>query len=141
MPSQDLIICQYRTLSSTKAKKQLTSSRIKRLNVPARSKSGTTSDFAIAVVDAVTTPSTPTRVIKCCILGVRRKGVVSLEQMIAWPGANAKASVPFQRRHARLTRQYLGHVHQSSLATEVEATGRPIAQTADIGEEHDGCSL
>jgi len=58
---------------------------MKRLSVPAKSNSGIIRDLEIAVVAAVTTPSTPTRVMKCCILGVRRKGTDSLELIKGCP--------------------------------------------------------
>jgi hypothetical protein len=44
-------------------------------------------DRAIAVIADVTMPSTPVRVMKCCMLGVRRNGTLSLELMRACPGA------------------------------------------------------
>jgi len=58
-------------------------------NVPAKSNSGIVSDRAMAVALAETTPSTPVRVMNCCMFGVSRNGTVSLEEMTGWPGANA----------------------------------------------------
>lgn len=82
VPRQDL---RHGISGCERVRTRHTSSRMKRLKVPARSNSGIVSDLEIAVVAAVTTPSTPTRVMKCCMFGVRRKGTDSLELMRGWP--------------------------------------------------------
>lgn len=66
-----------------------TSSRMNSDKVPDRSNSGAVRHLAIAVHVPVMTPSTPARVAKCCILGVRRKGTASDELMSGCPGAKA----------------------------------------------------
>ena len=60
----------------------LTSSRMNSDSVPPRSNSGIVSDRPMAVAAAVMMPSTPTLVMKFCMLGVSRKGTVSFEAMI-----------------------------------------------------------
>ena len=37
----------------------------------------------------------------------------------------------------QLTRQYLRHVHQTGLSAEVEPARCPVAEAADICQEHD----
>lgn len=66
-----------------------TSSRMNSDKVPDRSNSGAVRHLAIAVHVPVMTPSTPARVAKCCILGVRRKGTASEELISGCPGAKA----------------------------------------------------
>lgn len=60
----------------------LTSSRKKIVNVPERSNSGKVRDFERAVKTADTIPSTPVRVMKCCMFGVNLNGTDSVEVMI-----------------------------------------------------------
>lgn len=52
------------------------------MRVPDRSNSGSVSDLERAVSTAETIPSTPVRVIKCCMLGVSRNGTDSVDEMI-----------------------------------------------------------
>lgn len=52
------------------------------MSVPDRSNSGRVRDFDRAVRTADTMPSTPVRVIKCCMFGVNLKGTDSEEEMI-----------------------------------------------------------
>jgi hypothetical protein len=55
------------------------------VRVPERSNSGRVRDLDRAVKTAVTVPSTPVLVMKCCMLGVSRKGTASVDVMIGLP--------------------------------------------------------
>ena len=57
--------------------------------MPDKSNSGPVNDFDKAVKTAVTVPSTPVFVMKCCILGVSRNGTASEDVMIGVPAAVA----------------------------------------------------
>lgn len=62
--------------------RRLTSSRRKMVSVPERSNSGRVRDLDNAVRTAETMPSTPVRVMKCCMFGVNLNGTDSEDEMI-----------------------------------------------------------
>lgn len=57
--------------------------------MPDKSNSGPVNDFDKAVKTAVTVPSTPVFVMKCCMLGVSRNGTASEDVMMGVPAAVA----------------------------------------------------
>jgi len=57
--------------------------------MPDKSNSGPVNDLDKAVKTAVTVPSTPVLVMKCCIFGVKRNGTASEDVMMGVPAAVA----------------------------------------------------
>ena len=69
------------------------------VSVPERSNSGNVSDLDKAVKTADTTPSTPVRVMKCCMLGVNLNGTDSVDEMMGLLEEVATMGISYCFRH------------------------------------------
>ena len=84
-PEDDLNV----SWNSSRSAQVLTSSRRNIVKMPDKSNSGPVNDLDKAVKTAVTVPSTPVLVMKCCIFGVKRNGTASEDVMMGVPAAVA----------------------------------------------------